>query len=234
MRNILITILLLFTLLGCSTDNAEDDIALQVNALAEANVGYDNNNHKEYYNYFTNVEVGKLESNEVSTVLSVNNDVFVMNLKVNKIINDEYYHNDVNEEYDIRELLFENNGIYSAYGLKYNYEYSVYSLNSDDYLLTMDTEYLSFSSIAQLADMADIAREMLNIAKSVQVDRQLVINDFSNKETIDHVKETIKLFEQRIAVNGSLEEMMGIDSGDDEVTTTEDGSDYGIAEIIEE
>ena len=221
----LILVLLIFQLVGCSKISDELKITEQVSSIAELSVNYDNNNFKEYYSYFTNVDVGKISSNEVSSVLTVSDNEFVMNLKVNNIINDELYNSEYLEVYDIKELKYENDGIYLSNGIKYNYEYNVYSLNDNDYLLLLDTEYLSFSAIAELNQLPEIAYEMINIAKSVNIDNDLIVNQFSNKNVIDHEKETIKLFEQKIAVNGTIEEMIGTDDNDD--MFIEEDEDFG-------
>jgi hypothetical protein len=222
MKKILSLLILLFVLVSCSDKSAQSLIEDQINSIAEIEIKYENNNYKKLYDYFTNVDVGKIDSNEVSSLLSVDKNVFVMNLKVNKIINDEIYKNDNLEYYDIKQLKFENNGLYLSNGIKYNYEYNVYLLNNDDYLLLMNTEYLNFSTIAQLTQLDEIAYEMINVAKSVRIDNQLIVNEFSNKETLDHEKETIKLFEKKIAVNGTLEEMMGIDTTEDFMTNEDE------------
>jgi len=221
----LILVLLIFQLVGCSKISDELKITEQVSSIAELSVNYDNNNFKEYYSYFTNVDVGKISSNEVSSVLTVSDNEFVMNLKVNNIINDELYNSEYLEVYDIKELKYENDGIYLSNGIKYNYEYNVYSLNDNDYLLLLDTEYLGFSAIAELNQLPEIAYEMINIAKSVNIDNDLIVNQFSNKNVIDHEKETIKLFEQKIAVNGTIEEMIGTDDNDD--MFIEEDEDFG-------
>jgi hypothetical protein len=222
MKKILILMILLFVLASCSDKSAQSSIDDEINSIAELEIKYENNNYKKLYDYFTNVDVGKIDSNEVSSLLSVDKNIFVMNLKVNKIINDEIYKNDNLEYYDIKQLMFENNGLYSSNGIKYNYEYRVYLLNNDDYLLLMNTEYLNFSTIANLTQLDEIAYEMINVAKSARIDNELIVSEFSNKETLDHEKETIKLFEKKIAVNGTLEEMMGIDTTEDFMTNEDE------------
>ena len=212
----LLIVLVLFLLCGCNNNDNISSLIDPFNELAKSEITYTNNMTKKYYSYYLNPNFGKISSDEISSELIYKNTTFLMNLKVNKIIVDNYYNQIEDENYQIGQLIFNNNGNYLQNGIEYSYNYKIYEITENSYYFVLDTEYLNFSTISNIADLKVISLEMLEIAKSVKVNEEELIADYSNKETIDYVKETIDLFEQKIPESGTLEEMMGLNENGEE------------------
>jgi hypothetical protein len=87
----------------------------------------------------------------------------------------------------------------------------------------------------------DVVVQMLKIARSVEVNELEIISYYSSKPADEHQREKVDLFQQEIAENGRLDELLGgVDSGEFEEDEPEvedpieDMPDVWIDELIEE
>ena len=66
---------------------------------------------------------------------------------------------------------------------------------------------MDFCSVCDLFSTADIAREMLLVARSVRISREEILKDFTILESIAYEGEKIKLFDDMAPESGAIEEL---------------------------
>jgi hypothetical protein len=176
--------------------------------------------------------VGRIASNEVSNLFMYDNVRFVMNLNVSGIINRKYYEDVVPE---MSGNIPEDAVIASSVGEYRDFEDQVheYSLRicklNDQNFVFLRTGYMDFYSVTdQVNVIPDICGKMLQIAKSVKVNQDVILSAYSKKESIAYEGKTVKLFEDISPENGMIEELF--------VSGNSAGNSYanGFAEFVEE
>ncbi len=224
MKKILLLIILI-CLFGCTSNvaNFEADLSRAIEKEKNIKSFYPDNN-KAYYSYYVDPSVGKIYSDQTGNIFLYQNTRFIMNLNVTDIINQKYYNSENANAIQLHENLkmFSLNGEYTDYNNNtYPYQCDVFNLN-DAYYLRFTSKYVTFYAQGNYTSIINVAPKMLQISKSIGVDEDKVITHFSSKETIEYKKETIKLFEVIVPINGKIQDIL--DNKDTISGTT--GDDY--------
>lgn len=231
-RTCILLLSALFLLSGCGKETEDLNTILKeaMNQTAQETMNTTLDMNKKLYSYYLEPGIGRRESNQTSTILLKQGYSFVMNLDISGILIEQYYQDSVDEttsSYTLENQIAKLNGSYTDYSFQQkNYELVVYELNTETYLLTLQTPYFNFLAQVPYGAIKPIAVEMMRVARATKVHKSLVIANYSLKESVKFIKEPLDLFQQEIPENGRLDEMNNhfnsdIDWGNTESTDPE-------------
>lgn len=226
----LFVVLLLVMMCGCASNK---DINTELDSLlSDANKIVSNhpNNSLEYYDYYLPSDMGEVSFDQESLVLSYLDNKIVVNININDVVNIKYYP----EQYLTNSsLLDQNKLVYSKSGkyltikdIERDYILNLYQ-NNDYYVIELITSDLTYITSSK-AYIKDIVKHLFTIAKSVDLDEELIIADYSNKNIVDYKKKQIDLFDSTRPTSGDLSEMLigdaivGNQGTDDDVNQSEE------------
>lgn len=210
MKRILIAAAAAVLLAGCTT-YAQDLTAVVNDKLAEvqsepAGKPYYNST---YYYYYVDPSIGRISSDRTSNVLAMNGTKFVMNLNVPGIIQSTYYTDAAAADSTVQGLTtsVSTSGSYIDYDGNEN-EYQVYIYQMDgSYYTIVSTPTMEFYSFSGKYEAAEIAAEMVRIARSVRIRKDQVLADFSNRQVISYSRKKLELFQNIAPENGVVDEL---------------------------
>ena len=215
---------------GCASNK---DINTELDSLlSDANKIVSNhpNNSLEYYDYYLPSDMGEVSFDQESLVLSYLDNKIVVNININDVVNNEYYP----EQYltnssllDQNKLVYSKSGKYlTIKGIERDYILNLYQ-NNDYYVIELITSDLTYITSSK-AYIKDIVKHLFTIAKSVDLDEELIIADYSDKNIVDYKKKQIDLFDSTRPTSGDLSEMLigdaivGNQGTDDDVNQSEE------------
>lgn len=215
-------ILFLICLVGCNKNIDSLDLRMDeaITKALESNIHipkYKDN----YISYYVEPSIGRAGSSSTSHTFNFEGNEFVMNINVANIINESLFEKSSSDE--LVEPFITKSGTYvDNVGNEEAYSINVYK-SDDIYLLTLDTDNISFYSYTNEINCALIAKEMLSIVRTITIDKQTVINDFNIKEVITYQPSYLDLFEEKIPESGSIEELIKEDDLLNEIENGEGG-----------
>lgn len=207
-------VLVLFILMGCqSSKNISFDDMLDLTFdKVSLSIPSENNNHKkDLFSYYLPHDVGILEANKISSVLVIDNVQVFMGINVSEIMSesDDFAVANENDFEAVKEFI-----TYNKNNKEVINNVVVEKLNDKDYLLYVKSDENFFLATLKKASIPNILEKILIIGRSIQVDKQAVILEFSNKETINYQQEVIELFTNSIPEEGFLNDIYPKDEGD--------------------
>lgn len=207
MRKLIILILITLVVTGCAAKDYKTELAEAL--TIEANKEYEriNNHNKKLYTFYIDPSVGNISSEKAYSVLEFLGNSFSMNLNVREIITNEYYNRNV-INYGKDYLTFNSEGTYiSDKGEERSYQALVYEDDGLCYLI-LKGDGIVFNSVLRNSQVYGVALKMMSILKSVEIDKQAVIESYSANDNITYVKETTELFTANITTTTTLDEII--------------------------
>ena len=219
----IIVLVTLFIIVGCTpkqfdlqkelTNAVDKEISLQA---------FNVTNKKPYYSYYLSSSLGNFYSNNTTNIFTYHGNKIIMNLNAFNIINDEYYSEVTSDDETFNQYLsFKVEGKFLDYlNEEFDYKYELFKINNLN-ILKMSCKNVTFYSKGNEYDLIQIARYMMQIAKSIKVNKESILSAYSSKETIEFTKESIELFEQIVPIDGNISEILdnkdvlGETTGDD-------------------
>ncbi len=209
MKKILLLICMTLMLTGCSAGASLKALEADLQALATAEIKMSADNNKSLYRYYSSPDVGRRVSTQTANVFTYRNDEFIMNLDIATIINEEFYDSVDTFRFNVDESMLSISGPYTnTANEEFEFSFQVYDFNESKYLIYMETQYVNFYSYCEYTNIAPMALEMMKIAKTVEVEKETIITLYSSKPTTEYVREQVDLFEETIADNGRIEELL--------------------------
>lgn len=204
-------LLILLVLTGC--DKVYDQTLRPYDVSDELNKVFTNtakstalvNNYSTYMDYYLPYELNEYSSDEISSVYLLNDGKLIMNINISGIINNEFKDEGF---FDIDKIIY----TYSGYYLDFNsnqedFLFNVYKYD-DEYILYFINKDLIFYAYTNKNDVLLMAQKIYDIAKSVSIDREIIVNTYSNNIEIDYQKTYVNLFKTTIPVSGRVEDLM--------------------------
>ena len=226
----LFIILLLVMMCGC-TSNKDINTELD-NLLSDTSKIVSNhpNNSLKYYDYYLPSDMGEISFDKESLVLSYLDNKIIVNININDVVNNKYYP----EEYLNNTSIFDQNKIiYSKSGqyttiknIEKDYLLNLYQ-NDDNYVVELITSDLTYITSCKMS-IRNVVKHFFTIAKSVDLDEELIIADYSDKNIVDYKKKQIDLFDSTRPTSGDLSEMLigdaivGNQGSDDDINQSEE------------
>ena len=173
------------------------------------------NMDKRYYSYYLPKDVGRISSDELSSVLIKDNTRFTMSLETSKLIVSDYYHDPharvVPEEASLvssEEGVMRFNGWYKDFeGNHQKYDLTVSDFGKA-YLMRLEAGNFDFYSIVTRANMNSLLSSFFTIVRSSRVDDELVINDFSLQNERNRNGDEV-MNEEIVPEEGAIKDLVG-------------------------
>lgn len=209
-------------------DNTSYDKAIE-NALSQSMSEF-STMHRDMFSYYIPPSIGRKSSSLNSVTLQSHNQNILMILDVINILNESYFKDN---EGTLRKLLKVENAFYTSTGFYENdnkvlsaYLVSAMKLSDSTVLLSLQTENFVFMSIHPLSISPDILYDMLRVARSTSINRDLILSTYSTREVLDFKTQSLNMFTQAGPESGTVLDMI---KGEDDITF-EDGYYEGVFE----
>ena len=170
---------------------------------------------KPFYSYYLPKDMGRIDSNDLSSLLVKDGVKIIMNFNPNSVVIHDYYHKNDVKVYEENEVDTSYNYFYSSSGtfLGSDYRYHDYSirimkLEKDDYLIYADMGYVNFTSILKEVQLKSFIHSMFIIAKSLTYISSEVIANYSLQSTSDSIKQDLEKFNEELPNDGSLSDLI--------------------------
>lgn len=211
MKKVVIIVLLGLLLSACTNRtgniNSQIEDILSDDSKSQARL----NNYSDYINYYLPSDIIETEANRYTFNLSLNKSKAVMNVNISDTINYQYYRDDYLTDdgfIDDKYLTYSYDG---SFFFKNNevkrFFYRLYSVENQ-YLLHLQSPDINIYAFSNEEDIVLLTLKLMQILKSVDINKNKIIEDFSNKEIIDYQKNTVDLFGYIFPVSGRVDELM--------------------------
>lgn len=214
-------ILTVLLLCGCQLNEAQlkDELTSELNEMAScASISY-TTMKKPLYSYYLPKDVGRLQSNSLSSLLMKDGVKFIMNFNPNEVVIHDYYHSTIvkflqpfvlDEE---STLFYKGRGTFKGSDGRYHdYECQISELENDNYLLLLDMEYVNFTAVLKAVQIKPLINSMFVIAKSVQYDPKEVVSMYSLRSSSESVMMDLEDFSEELPENGALSDLINQNS----------------------
>ncbi len=160
------------------------------------------------YSFYKEPSIGRISSEETSSVFTQDGVKFVMNLNVSSIVNSKYYEGkNISLIPEGMEVLAKSAGRFADFlGEEHPFEVTLYRMN-DEVFTYMKTDLLEFFSISSELPALQTAETMIRIARTVRVDRDAVIAAYSSRQEINYERKRLELFQNVVPENGVIDEL---------------------------
>lgn len=201
----------LLLLSGCTAKGTDCQSLLDASVQAALSAECDTPNYtKKYFAYYLPPDVGRYSANQTGSVFCWHGATFVMNLNVEKIVNDRYYPDSSGREFLLSDVSpeYTASGTYSDFsGAEHAYDVRIYRL-SGSYVCAVDTDYVDFTAVTDQLSAVTLPKKMLRIARSIRIDTDEVASDFLIRSNIRHEQRSEQLFENPAPENGTIDELL--------------------------
>jgi hypothetical protein len=232
-------ILLVFFMSACtSTFELRDyDQAIQ-SALEQETSTYLTMN-RDLFSYYLPVSIGRKLATPNSVTLNSHNQSILMSLDVVNILNQAYYKDDDT----LRDLLKDGVAFYthtdtflSNQSIPIDFRVSAAKISDHMVLLILQTEHFVFTSIHPEAVSPDILYDMLRVARSARIAKDVVLSTYSKREVIDFKVQNLNMFAQVAPESGTVMDMIkeldALDFTDGGLEEDENDPDALVDEVI--
>ena len=217
MRKLLILTIGCILLCGCRMDEAKlaetlYDTLKEQESMDTVPVS---NMSKNYYSYYLPKSVGRLKSDELSTVLLKDNYKLIMNFDASQIVINEFYNKDIstNEPIDLKitkdagdSLIFDGSFM-NVYRVNHPYTLKVEKLENSKWMMKLEADYLLFTTIVPYAELPTMIEDCFTIARSLRYDSKMVLDNFSLKSANEAVKKKLEELNKELPTDGYLKDL---------------------------
>lgn len=210
---ILLSILLLA---GCS---AQTDVDVIIQESLSRPLPAGSNQSKSYVKYYLSPEFGVKASTPISTLIRMEDTEVMMNLKVSEIVASRYYNKEriVNRVSDETEGTLRKEGTYlDTHDEQRTFTLTIIELEHSK-ALVLENGLVDLVGIVGDHNIEYVLDSMLTIMRSVEVNEDLIVANYSNKEIIEYNPIHEGFFEQTVPEAGSLIDMYNHLNPDDKI-----------------
>lgn len=216
MRKFGLALLCLFMMSACSV-NRDVDAIIKSSLSRPLPAGV--NHTKTYMKYYLSPEFGIKASTDISTLIRVEDTEIMMNLNVSEIVANRYY-NDKERRLRVNDTL-ENvtrkEGSYlDANDVQRAFNLSVIALEGSQ-ALVLENGLVDLIAIVNDSNINYVLDAMIVIMRSVEVNEDSIVANYSNKEIIEYNTIHEDFFEQTVPEAGSLIDMYNQLNPDDKI-----------------
>ncbi len=202
---------------GCKVDHVkiQDGITNELIKMTEYEPIYYTTMEKPLYSYYLPKDVGRISSNELSSLFVKDGIKFIMNFNPNKVVIHDYYYKDkvvTAEELTVNEesnLYYDATGTFKGSDKRYHYyDVKVTHLKDNNYLLKLDMSYVNYLAVVKPVEIKPLMKSMFTIAKSIHFDADYVVSEYSLKSTSESVKVSLEEFNEELPESGLLSDLI--------------------------
>lgn len=220
MKKYLIVFLCSLLLVGCgvSEQSVKDEITQTIKDASKYEIKEETNHHRKYFDYYLPRNIG-VRANPLLEVENVefiyDNTSFYMSLDVAEVIIYEYYDqllkykmNQYNDIMQVGDSFINRTGEMVDYNYSMRkYKIMVNRIDSNEYFVYVSFGDVYFVALCPLSEVNPLVYNMLIIGRSVRVDSDLVLLDYSNKVNIIYEK-SYDLFEKVFPESGIVADVL--------------------------
>lgn len=204
-------VFLVFLMSACTSafELRDYDQAIQ-NALSQETSTYLTMN-RDLFSYYLPVSIGRKASTPNSVTLNSHNQTILMSLDVVNILNQAYY----KDEDSLRDLLKTGVAFYthtdtflSNQSIPVDFRVNAAKISDHLVLLILQTEHFVFTSIHPEAISPEILYDMLRVARSARIAKEVVLSVYSKREVIDFKVQNLNMFAQVAPESGTVMDMI--------------------------
>ena len=207
-------VLLCLLLCACQNTRGFKDDKLDSILSDETRLNVRQNNYTDYIDYYLPSDVQEDESSKLAYSFICDSSKLVMNVNIADIINNKYHHDYVLTDegfFDESKLVYEKKGSYTSYAYEnMPFIYKLYEYENK-YVAYFSNTNINIYGLVNSQDVEFVTDRIYTIAKGCDVDRDLIIVNYSSKDVIDYHKSQVNLFESSFPTEGRIDDLM-IDS----------------------
>lgn len=210
---ILIISIVIVMLSGCqdSALTLKQSFSTAIENASNSEITKISNHNATYFDYYLPITMGRLTSTDTSVILKSFNTEILMTIDiVNVVLNGSLSNqNSLRAVFNSDKALSSIEGkTLDARGYDQTYRAQVFDLQNEDYLIVVQTPNTVISAKAKLGLVSDLSYEMLRLARTVVIDRSLILANYSNTETINYQKVNLNMFSQMAPESGTVLDMI--------------------------
>ena len=207
MKKILLCVLIVL-LTACQKDvDVLSEVKDVVENFKSSDYTRETNHTKKYYDYYVPRDASLYESSGTYSIFLNNKNKILMSVDISKIINDKHYRSNaavsITSTYGFEDLIYQTKDIHD----KSIFEIEIYQY-ADHYLINLNMNNANLSAMVKSNYVAETLDNMLLIATNVEVRKDVVIDDFYSKGSIDYKKDPVDLFEIIVPTDGRLDALI--------------------------
>ncbi|HZJ86865.1 MAG TPA: hypothetical protein VFC75_01450 [Erysipelothrix sp.] len=203
MKKSVILLIFLLMLSGCQKTTLDYGF---VEGLSKP-VPKSTNHTKDYLSYYLPPHVGLKESGANYSLLDVEGYDVLMRLSIEHIISEKFdYEKNLAKEIS-QEILFQDDASYIDIEDNSKTVHAIIYQLEDRYAILINNEEIEMMSLVPKTNVSITLESMVNILKTVVVNKDLVVSDYSSKEISTYESTYSEFFEQTPPETGTLKEM---------------------------
>lgn len=240
----LILVALVAALWGCTVkkENLTQTVQTMIASVEKEQSSVPANQRREYFSYYLPRHIGKRFASMDMVAFVKGSVVFYMNINIPDIIVNTYYKNEQDLSANKQpapgnRLVYEQGQMRNNQQNYRSYEVSVYEIETQ-YLLFLNYGRTQFTSLVALADIEETLYSMFQIARSVQLNTEAILRDYSNKSIVV-IHDKYNLFESTFPESGVIRDLLfpnkdtTVHEEEEETDTAQDNSQQLPHEIDE-
>lgn len=168
--------------------------------------------HRDLFSYYLPLHMGRQDATPTSVQLTSHSQTIVLSLDIINMLNQTYYRDVANP---IRTALRRDNASFMFEGYMDRFDevrvpFMIIASELSDSLvfLQLQTDTFILSSIHPQAISAELLIDMMSIARTVLVQRDLVVTVYSNRDIITYQRENLNIFSQIAPESGTVIDMI--------------------------
>lgn len=208
-----ILVVLLAVLCGCAVrrETLLERVQATIAAIDDQNESAPANQRREYFSYYLPRHIGKRFSSMDMVTFVHGSVVFYMNIDIPGIIVETYYKDEQTSAAVLQttpgnRIVFEQGQIKNDWLTNRSYLLAIDEIE-DQYLLLLKYGRTQFTSLVALAEIEDTLYNMFQIAKSVQINTDALLRDYSNKSIVV-IHDKYNLFESTFPESGVIKDLL--------------------------
>lgn len=206
----------LLLLSGCVSEDTYGTLLNTQVQTAETAVLRQPDHMRKYYACYVQPSIGVIYAGETDAMFNFRGTKFIMRVNTEKILRRAYY-----PDSDAEETVFAEDPVlyYSGSCLDLSGDDLVYTLSfyacGPDYAVDCEAGDVSFFAVCSALEAVNLSGTMIRMARTVTVDEDAVIEDFSSRRDITYTASRPQLFKNLVPENGKIDEIL-VDGGEDE------------------
>lgn len=211
MKKLIIIFLLIF-ISACNISNKEDVLKDIKKVVSKSKEGYEliSNNYLELFDYYLPSDVSEKECGADYCVFNYDNSKIYMNINISGIIAEKYYKDNIIVDDDflsIEKIIYHDSGLIKKDDTKIPFYLNVYEYDNIYFVHYYNNEVNIYAS-SLLNELPSLIKRIFILDSGINIDKDYIIANYSNKAVIDYEKKPVDLFEYIVPSEGILEELI--------------------------
>lgn len=210
-------VVVMVVLMGCqiSESSLTSRMNTRISEIEGLKAAAVTNHRRSYFDYYLPKHIGKRFSDMDNVVFVKGQQKFYMYLHVSDIIIDTYYNNTssraTKDEVRIGESVYHKKGtMKNSEGLEQIYDLTIERIQTR-YVLSLRYGSIQFMALLPLSELEEMVYDMFMIARSMVIDTDAVLADYSNKSVVV-ITNKYDLFEIMFPESGVIAHVLGDES----------------------